>query len=598
MTLTKMKKSLLASTTFRNVQKSPKCLSQLRCVSDQSRPVSITNKFFKFFTSAFVTRIVSNESINDKLPISWSSIRSKIVSVNEDTRLLHAHLQLLKAGQATVKRTEVRTAPIFTASVLKHEKEKLGPYGFFAGSSDILEKNLKQSSHEDPRIFYNISAPSSAFICGSQGSGKSHTLSCLLENCLMKSDLSHLDKPLAALVLHYDSFTSDSRGTPCEAAYLGSNPNIKVKILCSPANMESIKRTYAGLNVKIEPLRINQTDLNTKRMLDLMAVNSDDGSMPLYLHSISRILRELRTEQQKSNLPFNYSDFKRAVQQCTMLPGQIGPLNQRLDTLKSFMPKSQTDIQHKQQEDIQLKPNRESKKKKKKGSSPKTNIDLPNKFEENQKDLSGNDWSIQPGTVTIVDLSCPCVTSDAACALFNMCLSLFLEQPTKIGRIIALDEAHKYMNSSTEAMTLTSTLLSAIRLQRHLGTRIFISTQEPTISPTLLDLCSITIVHRFTSPNWLQCLRKHIAALDHNQAELESNEKPLSENSPPTNLVPFKINSKKDILQQIVKLDVGNALLFAPSAVVDVDQKLGMDYLKIKVRNRLTTDGGKSIMVE
>ncbi|POS85823.1 hypothetical protein EPUL_004986 [Erysiphe pulchra] len=596
MTLTRMKNSLLANTAFRNVQWSPKKLSYLRCISDHTRPLSITDKFFKFFKSAFVTRIVSKESINDKLPISWSSIRSKIVSVNEDTRLLHAHLQLLKTGQATVKRTEVRTAPIFTSSVLKNEKGKLGPYGFFAGSSDILEKNINQSSHEDPRIFYNISAPSSAFICGSQGSGKSHTLSCLLENCVMKSDLSKLDKPLAALVLHYDSFTSDSRGTPCEAAYLGSNSNIKVKILCSPANIESIKRTYAGLNVKIEPLRINQTDLNTKRMLDLMAVNSDDGSMPLYLHSISRILRELRTEQQKSNLPFNYADFKRAVQQCTMLPGQIGPLNQRLDTLESFMPKSQTDTQHKPQIDNQR--SNKKKKKKEKGPSPKANIDPPNQIEEKHKELSGNDWSIQPGTITIVDLSCPCVTSDAACALFNMCLNLFLEQPTKIGRIIALDEAHKYMNSSTEAMTLTSTLLSAIRLQRHLGTRIFISTQEPTISPKLLDLCSITIVHRFTSPNWLQCLRKHIAALDHNQAELVSNEKPLTDNSSQTSLVPLQINSQKDILQQIVKLDVGNALLFAPSAIVDVDQKLGMNYIKIKVRNRLTSDGGKSVMVE
>jgi hypothetical protein len=50
---------------------------------------------------------------------------------------------------------------------------------------------------------------------------------------------------------------------------------------------------------------------------------------------------------------------------------------------------------------------------------------------------------VKPGTLTIVDLSCPCVTSEGACALFNMCLSLFLEQKTNVGRIVALDEAHK-----------------------------------------------------------------------------------------------------------------------------------------------------------
>ncbi|KHJ31699.1 putative p-loop containing nucleoside triphosphate hydrolase [Erysiphe necator] len=581
-----MKTFFFASTSYRNARKSPLKLSQLRFLSQQARP-EFADKVLGFFKSFFVSRIFSKESVNNKIPFDWSSIRSKIVSVNEDTRILHAHLKLLKTGHAVIKKTEIQTAPVFTASVLKYEKEKLGPYGFFAGLSDILEKNFDQKFHEDPRIFYNISAPSSAFICGSQGSGKSHTLSCLLENCLMKSDLSKLDKPLAALVLHYDSFTSDSRGTPCEAAYLGSNPNIKVRVLCSPANMESIKRTYTGLNVKIEPLRINQTDLNTKRMLDLMAVNSDDGSMPLYLHSISRILRELRTEQQLSNLPFNYADFKRAVLQCTLLPGQLGPLNQRLDTLESFMPKSQTDLQQKSQQES-------PKKKKKKGPPVQVNNDRPNHTE-----ASGNNWSIQPGTLTIVDLSCPCVTSDAACALFNMCLNLFLEQPTNVGRIIALDEAHKYMNSSTEAMTLTSTLLSAIRLQRHIGTRIFISTQEPTISPALLDLCSMTIVHRFTSPNWLKCLRSHIAALDCNQLEIDQSQRPASaEISPQTEKEPLTISKPSDILKQIVKLDVGNALLFAPSAVVDVNKKLGMNYLKIKIRNRLTSDGGKSIMVK
>lgn len=71
------------------------------------------------------------------------------------------------------------------------------------------------------------------------------------------------------------------------------------------------------------------------------------------------------------------------------------------------------------------------------------------------------------------------------------------------------------MNDTAEANSLTNTLLSSIRLQRHLGTSVFISTQEPTISPKLLDLCSITIVHRFSSPNWLRCLRLHLAALDY-----------------------------------------------------------------------------------
>lgn len=66
------------------------------------------------------------------------------------------------------------------------------------------------------------------------------------------------------------------------------------------------------------------------------------------------------------------------------------------------------------------------------------------------------------------------------------------------------------MNKSVEASSLTESLLSIIRLQRHLGVRIIISTQEPTISPRLLDLSSVTIVHRFTSPEWLRALEQHL----------------------------------------------------------------------------------------
>ena len=62
----------------------------------------------------------------------------------------------------------------------------------------------------------------------------------------------------------------------------------------------------------------------------------------------------------------------------------------------------------------------------------------------------------------------------------------------------------QFMSDETTASAFTDSLLSVIRLQRHLATRVIIATQEPTISPKLLDLCSMTIVHRFTSPAWLK----------------------------------------------------------------------------------------------
>jgi hypothetical protein len=155
------------------------------------------------------------------------------------------------------------------------------------------------------------------------------------------------------------------------------------------------------------------------------------------------------------------------------------------------------------------------------------------------------------------------------------------------------------MNTSAESLSLTNTLLSAVRLQRHLGARIIVSTQEPTISPSLLDLSSVTIVHRFTSPEWLHSLKGHLAAAAYDIVD------PKMEFAGGSVDLAKAKDSAKTIFTEIVGLSVGEALLFAPSAIVGLDgadgtklglKRLGAGFLKIRVRSRLTTDGGTSIM--
>ena len=75
-------------------------------------------------------------------------------------------------------------------------------------------------------------------------------------------------------------------------------------------------------------------------MMDLMAVNTTED-MPLYLHAINRILREMRIQQQAVGGSFDYAKFKNEVEASGMSPVQKAPLQQRLDVLESFMPISQ-----------------------------------------------------------------------------------------------------------------------------------------------------------------------------------------------------------------------------------------------------------------
>ena len=149
------------------------------------------------------------------------------------------------------------------------------------------------------------------------------------------------------------------------------------------------------------------------------------------------------------------------------------------------------------------------------------------------------------------------------------------------------------MTSNASATMFTEKLLQVIRQQRHLATRVIIATQEPSISPKLLDLSSMTIIHRFTSPAWFKVLRNHLAATSA-LGEFDDD---------------GKTNNTGQTFAEIIKLGTGEALLFSPAAMLKIEssnththndnkegktaekmlpEKLGIDWAKVRVRMRLT----------
>jgi hypothetical protein len=187
-------------------------------------------------------------------------------------------------AQSNGCKEELKIAPLIWWDVKKHLEQ-----------TDKGNKSIKQYAvlgHESPLepdqlhepVLLNTNAPWSAFLCGSQGSGKSHTLSCMLENCLLDDpQIGKNPHPLAGLVLHYDG----SRGSGvCEAAYLCSK--VKTTVLVSASNYGNLKRQYedmaqkCGAQITVQKLSIATKHLDTERVKSLMAV-AKEGEAPLYI---------------------------------------------------------------------------------------------------------------------------------------------------------------------------------------------------------------------------------------------------------------------------------------------------------------------------
>ncbi|KAJ7914991.1 hypothetical protein B0H13DRAFT_1711751 [Mycena leptocephala] len=403
------------------------------------------------------------------------------------------------------------TSPLLTYSALKHR------------AADFPSRGLLGTSARD-RVYINTNTPSSAVICGVQGSGKSHTVSCLLECALIPdSRVGKLPEPLSALVFHFD--TQDG-GRPCEAAFLSSpaahHASLPyVTVLCSPSNVNRRRNAYASLaQVRVEPLYLSERDLTADRMLAIMGCDNLD-TMPLYMHTALLIIRNMGVDA------FSYLEFKRRIGLECLNVTQQAMIKLRLDLLDGFLQPGARDIES----------------------------------------------YFTPGGLVIVDLTDPFLDGLTAGVLFDIVLGVFTQWQTMCGKLVVLDEAHKYLVNS-ESARLTQSVSNIIRLQRHLATRVIIATQEPTVIPsTILDLASMIICHRFSSPAWCAHLARHVSAS----------------------------SESADWYQQVTLLATGDALVFSPAAVIAADERggvvlLGREHLKLRVRPRLTLDGGASLL--
>jgi hypothetical protein len=391
--------------------------------------------------------------------------------------------------------TKPNSAPAVTKPVNKNVT--LPQYGLLGFDLD----NRDSTGSPEP-ILLNTNSPSSVFLCGSQGSGKSYTLSCMLENHILRDEsVGAQRETIPGFVFHWDTNTS---GSLAEAASLCSRPGIKVRLLVSWSNYQQMKQLYedfarkVGGQIEVRPLLFEDTELTVSHIRNLMAFRDGSLETPLYLEVIQNILRRLGRKAEQ----FSVRVFLRDLAVAGLNPSQLQMLDQRLSILKTFSAATAPDIV---QQDY-------------KNLNPK---DLKRERRKQGLGFNGDCITVERGTLTIIDLSDPFVDASTACVLFDICLAIILKRHKEAitagkispGLIVTLDEAHKFLDKNIpSADVFTSSLLTTIREQRHNAAGVIIATQEPTISEKLLDLCSISIVHRFNSPAWFTTLCGHLGA--------------------------------------------------------------------------------------
>ncbi len=156
--------------------------------------------------------------------------------------------------------------------------------------------NLLGSDREEEEVlFLNTDSPSSTVVCGVQGSGKSHSVSCIVESFVMPCPQIGLNcEPMSALVLHYDTcFIKQA----AELAYLskGHSKSPQILVLVSPSSLKTMTKVYHDVNpdIQVFPFFISIEDITVSSMMALMKINTSSGNIPLYMHTILNILRQL-----------------------------------------------------------------------------------------------------------------------------------------------------------------------------------------------------------------------------------------------------------------------------------------------------------------
>ncbi len=344
---------------------------------------------------------------------------------------------------------------------------------------------------------------------GVQAAGVGDTVGTVVEAALKEfPSVNELPAPLASVIFHYSGsmdyapeftsivFPNDDAGQLARLkAEYGAEPGcIADVILLTPASQVSERREeYPGFDVR--PISFAARELNVEDWMFLLGAKGSDAT---YVKQLKLIMKSCRHDMTLANI-------RSGVEADGSMPAaQKSLATQRLLFAEDYI--------------------------------------------DDSVSLGG---LVRPGRLIIVDLRDEFIEGDDAMGLFAVMLNIFASvkkvDGKEFNKLMVFDEAHKYMNSPE----LASPVASVISEVRHKGVSVMIASQDPMSLPSaIIGLSSVALLHRFTSPAWVEHVQKAIIALQglrpSDMAELGSGEAFLWANS----------STDESIMRQPIKISV------------------------------------------
>jgi hypothetical protein len=339
------------------------------------------------------------------------------------------------------------------------------------GASEMTPQYGVLGKAGSQRVAIDLNGCNTISLFGVQGFGKSYTLGVIAEMAsVAEPGINVLPSPLATVIFHYhksDAYAPEyasavaanqkqSEVERLRAEYGANASGLHDVVLLAPeAKVEQRRQEFPGITV--EPIKFASSELGADSWKFLLGAYGNDA---LYIRQLVAIMRRHRSG-------LTIDTFRQEIATAGLSPAMQRLADDRLNLAEPYI-----------------------------------------------DDTQSLGELLRPGRTVIVDLRDEWIEKDEALGLFVVMLRIFAA--TKFGgrdfnKLVVFDEAHKYITESN----LIGQVVETIREMRHQATTVVIASQDPLSVPrAVIELTSILLLHRMTSPQWLKHLKSALAAIE------------------------------------------------------------------------------------